>query len=442
VASDEGAVGRSGEALALGFGTSVAMWSVGYLCRIPPAVVPSPLLAAALLLCLAAGGFVAGRLSGRGWRAGLAAGLVSSTVNLLILGSLLGKTGSGGIAQSALWWLPGSLLAGAALGSAGAAAGAATGRAGVPPVDWTAALARVAAAATLFQLLVGGLVTSNQAGLAVVDWPNSFGTNMFLYPLSRMTGGIYYEHAHRLFGSLVGLVTVALSAHLLLVERRAWMRRLAVAAVVAVVVQGVLGGLRVTGGFTTSTSPDAMAPSITLAIVHGVMGPAFFALMVAIAAFASPAWRSGAPARVSPHAGSEHLLGAALVGAVLVQLLLGAIQRHLARGLMAHVTFAVVVLALALLHGSRLWGLHGNEPLLHRLGSLIMGAAAIQVSLGIAAFFAVQFRTPGALRPTWDVLVATAHQACGSVLLGCAVMGALWSRRLLAAGGDPARPQD
>ena len=308
-------------------------------------------------------------------------------------------------------------------------------------VNWTGALARVAAAATLLQLLVGGLVTSNQAGLAVVDWPNSFGTNMFLYPLSRMTGGIYYEHAHRLFGTLVGLTTVALAAHLLRVERRGWMKRLALLAVVAVIVQGILGGLRVTGSFTTSTSPDAMAPSITLAIVHGVMGPAFFALTVAIAVFTSAAWSSDAPARASSHARSERLLGATLVGAVALQLLLGAIQRHLARGLAVHITFAVVVLALALLHGSRLWGLYDGQPLLQRLGSLIMTVAAVQVSLGIAAFFAVQFRTPGVPRAAWDVVAATAHQACGSVLLGCSVMGALWSRRLLVQAGNPAPPR-
>ena len=96
-----------------------------------------------------------------------------------------------------------------------------------------------------------------------------------------------------------------------------------------------------------------------------------------------------------------------------------------------HIAFAVVVLALALLHGSRLWGLYEGQPLLHRLGRLVITVAAVQVSLGILAFFAIQFRVEGVPRPAWDVLLTTAHQACGSVLLGCSVMGALWSRRLL-----------
>jgi cytochrome c oxidase assembly protein subunit 15 len=66
-------------------------------------------------------------------------------------------------------------------------------------IPWTSAFAWVTATATFFLLAIGGIVTAQEAGLAVVDWPNSFGYNMFLYPLSRMTGGIYFEHAHRLF---------------------------------------------------------------------------------------------------------------------------------------------------------------------------------------------------------------------------------------------------
>ena len=90
MATQRTAAPRGAETLALGFGTSVAMWFVGYLCRMPPAVVPSWLLALLLLACLVGGGFVAGRLGARGWRSGLAAGLLSSVVNLLVLGSLLG----------------------------------------------------------------------------------------------------------------------------------------------------------------------------------------------------------------------------------------------------------------------------------------------------------------------------------------------------------------
>jgi len=424
--------GRGAETLALGFGTSVAMWFLAYLCRMPPALVPAWLLAVGLLACIFGGGFAAGRFSTRGWRAGLAAGLLSSVVNLLVLGSLLGGNRPNQVVPSAVWWLPGSLLVGATLGAVGAAVGARGRRGAVGFVGWTGVFAAVAAAATLLQLLVGGIVTGSASGLAVVDWPNSFGYNMFLYPLSRMTGGIYYEHAHRLFGTLVGLTTLVLAVHVLGVERRSWVRRLALLAVVIVVVQGILGGLRVTGTFTLSASPTAVAPSTTLAIVHGVLGPTFFGLMVALAVFVSPGWTgSGAPV-TSPHARADRNLADLLVAVLLVQLVLGAIQRHLSRGLLVHITFAVVVLAVALVLGARLWGLYPRHSLLPRLGQALMFGGGFQVVLGFVAFFSLEAQVPGAPPGGWEVLLTTVHQAWGALLLGCAVMVAAWTRRLLA----------
>ena len=127
---------------------------------------------------------------------------------------------------------------------------------------WTALFSKVGVAATFLLVVAGGLVTSNEAGLAVVDWPNSFGSNMFLFPLARMTGGIYYEHAHRLFGALVGLTTIVLAVRLWRYDNRGWLKRLSLVAVVLVIVQGSLGGLRVTGGFTMSTSEADMAPTL------------------------------------------------------------------------------------------------------------------------------------------------------------------------------------
>src|SRR6202040_4289260 len=89
----------------------------------------------------------------------------------------------------------------------------------------------------------GGLVTSHDAGMAVPDWPNSFGYNMFLFPVSRWVGGVFFEHTHRLIASAVGLVTIALCVALFVIEDRRWVKTLGIIAVAAVVVQGVLGGL-------------------------------------------------------------------------------------------------------------------------------------------------------------------------------------------------------
>ena len=110
---------------------------------------------------------------------------------------------------------------------------------------WPHRLAVILACATLPLLFIGGLVTSLGVGLAVPDWPTTFGYNMFLYPWSKMIGGIFYEHSHRLVASCVGLLTIALTLTLWLKEPRPWLRWLGVAALALVIVQGVLGGLRV-----------------------------------------------------------------------------------------------------------------------------------------------------------------------------------------------------
>src|SRR5262245_30921756 len=98
---------------------------------------------------------------------------------------------------------------------------------------------------TFVLLCSGGLVTSHGAGLAVPDWPNTFGYNMFLFPVSRWVGGIFYEHTHRLIASGIGLMTVILAIWLWSVEPRLWVKIFGLCVVAAVCLQGVLGGLRV-----------------------------------------------------------------------------------------------------------------------------------------------------------------------------------------------------
>ena len=110
---------------------------------------------------------------------------------------------------------------------------------------WPHRVALVLACATFPLLFIGGLVTSKGAGLAVPDWPTTFGYNMFLYPWSKMVGNIFYEHSHRLVASFVGLLTIALAVTFWLREPRAWLRWLGLGALGLVIVQGVLGGLRV-----------------------------------------------------------------------------------------------------------------------------------------------------------------------------------------------------
>ncbi len=430
-----------GAVLALGFGTTVAMWAVGYVTHLPPAVTPSWVVALLMLLLALAGGVVAGRYGHQGWRLGLKAGLLSALLNMLILGSLLTSANAANqVVPSALLWLPGAFVLGGALGALGAWIGATwLAPATAPDVNWTGAFAIVTGAATLLLLGVGGLVTSQGAGLAVVDWPNSFGYNMFLYPLSRMTGGIYYEHAHRLFGALVGLTTLTLAVHLARTDDRTWVKRLAFSALGLVIVQGILGGLRVTGRFTLAAERGQTAPSTPLAIVHGITGQLFFALLVVLVVVTSRAWRRAGDPERTPSAGTDRGIAPVLVGALVVQLALGALLRHEGIGLIVHISMATIVYVIAMLAGLRAWGLQDRPAPLHAMGKTLMIIASVQVLLGLGAVIAVGAapdfgpKSAGPLR----AMLATPHQVTGAILLGTAVALAVWTYRLLVPAPAP-----
>lgn len=426
---------RRASVLALGFGATVAMWAAGYVGRLPALVVPGPLLLASLLACLVAAGLALGRYAGLGAREGAAVGLLSGLLNLLVLGGLLGGARPGQGVPTAFVWLPGSILLAAVLAAAGAAAGARWARREPPYREWCAAFVRVAIAAALLLLVAGGLVTSSGAGLAVVDWPNTFGYNMFLYPFSRMTGGVYYEHAHRLFGALLGLTTLALAIQLQLREPRRWVRGVGWLALALVGVQGLLGGLRVTGRLTLSTDPAAMRPSIALALLHGILAQAVFAALVALGAFTSAAWRGPQPTG-TPGTRRGRLLAAGLVAALVAQLVLGAAERHLGRLLLAHILFGVAVVAPLALHvGFRSWGLNPGIPLLQRLGLTLAGAAVLQVALGFLAFTVREMAASGGAAPGWSIATRTLHQGFGAALLGLAVLQLCWAFRNGGSGG-------
>ena len=415
--------------LPLAFATSVSMWAVAYFCRLPVVMAPSWLVLGLMLGMVALWGWFAGARAGGGWLGGMLVGGVAAVLNLLILGSLLAPAEGGGMIPSAVWWVPGSILI-VALVSGGFAGASRRAGSEATPSDWTALFSKVAVAATFLLVVAGGLVTSNEAGLAVVDWPNSFGSNMFLFPLARMTGGIYYEHAHRLFGALVGLTTIALAVRLWRYDDRAWLKRLSLAAVVLVVLQGILGGLRVTGGLTLSTSEADMAPSIALAVMHGVLGQLFLGLIVAIAVVTSSWWLRAPEAEARPNVNGDRTLQFWLVATLVVQLVLGAVQRHLAQGLIIHITLAAVVVMLAVVAGVRAWGLyHGTWPV-QRLGQALIGLASVQVTLGIAALAVTQGKAVVGSPTTVEVTIATAHQATGAALLALAVTLHLWMRRL------------
>lgn len=452
--------GGRADTLAIGFGTAVTMWTVGYFCRLFGDAVPAPLLFVLLLATLATGGFVAGRYSPRGLRGGAQAGLVAGLVNLLIIGSLIGGSTPHEIRAGAWLWVPGTIAVSVLLAALGAAAGRFRYRGGAPQPDWAGALAGVAAAATFLLLAAGGLVTGFDAGLAVVDWPNTEGYNMFLYPLARMTGGVYLEHAHRLLGSLVGLTTLVLALHVQLTARGGRIKAFAWLVLGAVVVQGILGGLRVTGRFTLSTDPAHTEPNILLAIGHGVFGQVIFAALVALAIWRSRAWSHAGPPLESPGVAADRLFGSLLIVLLVVQIALGGLVRHFTpalhvfpyglerrpdelialgqRMLMAHIAVFVPVVLLAVGAGVRAWGLYGAIPVLRRLGVALLWLVGLQFVLGLAAVIVTGQEAPGRRPAPLDVAVTTLHQIVGAALLAGAVALRLWVRRCLIA----ARPLD
>jgi len=177
------------------------------------------------------------------------------------------------------------------------------------------------AASVLVLICSGGLVTSHGAGMAVPDWPNSFGYNMFLFPLSHWVGGVFFEHTHRLIASGVGLLTVALCVLTLVVEERVWVKWLAGIAVLAVIIQGVLGGLRVT------------EHNAVLGLFHGCLAQGFFCVVASIALVTSRFWRRIEPAVNQREIRILRFWTVAVTAMVFVQLALGASMRHSHTGL-------------------------------------------------------------------------------------------------------------
>jgi heme a synthase len=187
---------------------------------------------------------------------------------------------------------------------------------------WLNRFAWLTAGATFLLIGVGGLVTSKGAGMAVPDWPTTYGYNMFLFPVHLWTGGIFYEHTHRLFASMVGLLTTVLAVWLWLSESRRWLRWLGIAAFLGVVFQGVLGGLRVT------LFKDEIG------IFHAALAQVFFATVTLLGLFTSRAGQKllAAVAESKLPRGARWSIVAG-TGLIFLQLVIGAAMRHQHAGL-------------------------------------------------------------------------------------------------------------
>lgn len=309
------------------------------------------------------------------------------------------------------------------------------------PHRWAVALA----CATFPLLWVGGLVTTTDAGMAVPDWPNTYGYNLFLYPISTWLSGpwdIFVEHGHRLLGALVGMISIGLLVVLWRNDRRRWMSWLGAAALALVVFQGVLGGMRV------------VLNERTLAMLHGCTGPLFFALTVALAVFTSRRWQGAREPLLSPHGGTIRRLAVVTCILVYLQLLLGAVLRHVpiatepgtfALAVKFHLFMAGVLLFhIALLAWASLRDVC-SAGIIHWLAAALAGLMCVQLALGAATWLAkysVPYWASGFVPANWGAIVdkgwlqthiVTAHVAVGSMMLGVSLALALYALRLLSA---------
>ena len=269
---------------------------------------------------------------------------------------------------------------------------------------WPHRLAVVLACATFPLLFIGGLVTSKGAGLAVPDWPTTFGYNMFLYPWSAMIGNIFYEHSHRLVAAAVGLLTITLALVFWLRERRYWLRWLGVAALLLVILQGVIGGLRV------------VLLEHTLAIVHAAFAQAFFALTVSLAIFTSAQWTGEPAGELIADGGRLRRLCALTTGLIYIQSVFGAVLRHTGERADAHLLFAFLVALHVVFILVRVMRSHADRPKLTRPAGFLGFLLLLQLVLGVGAYFG-KFTSMLGLPMGTLVLLTTTHLVTGALML-------------------------
>jgi heme a synthase len=289
--------------------------------------------------------------------------------------------------------------------------------------------AQVTAGCAFLLVIAGGLVTSTGSSLAVPDWPLSFGQ---VFP--PMKGGVLYEHGHRMIASLVGLLVSIMAVWLWRQEPRRWVRFLGLTAFLAVVTQGVLGGITV-----------LMRLPLPVSVAHACLGQVFFCLVVTLAMVTSREWADPDPKRTADE-GTPGLraLGVATTGVIFLQLVLGAIVRHTGAGLaIPDFPLSMGRLVPPVLEGPIL------IAYLHRLGAVAVAVMVIWTAgrilgrqlteprlvlpaLGLLMLLFVQIALGGlTVLSSLAVIPATAHVATGALLMAMSLATTLSAFRCL-----------
>ena len=281
------------------------------------------------------------------------------------------------------------------------------------------------ACATFFLIIAGALVTSNDAGLATSDWPLSNGQ---VFP--KMVGNLFWEHGHRMVATTVGMLTIALFIIVLIKERRSWVRKLGLFALLAVIAQGLLGGLTV----------KLMLPLVVSA-AHATLAQLFFCTTVSLAVFTSRSWIEARPMREERDGPPLRYLGTAAVVTIFLQLIIGATLRHSATWdrplpvelVLAHIGGALAVLLALGATSITVLRRHRGEKFLTRPALFAASLLVVQLFLGLAAYL-TRLASPNDPQPLNPMIsITVAHVACGALVFATTILLTLRIYKVLPA---------
>jgi cytochrome c oxidase assembly protein subunit 15 len=270
------------------------------------------------------------------------------------------------------------------------------------------------AGATFFLIIAGANVTSRDAGLSTSDWPKSNGQ---WFP--KMVGNLFWEHGHRMVATTVGVLTIILAVSLHATERRRWVKQLGWIALLAVIAQGLLGGLTV-----------KLSLPLIVSAAHATLAQLFFLITVSLAVFTSPRWAAAEPVEHVPEGPRLRSMCVLALIVILTQLVLGATLRHSATWdqnlptalLVAHICGAVVVTLVLATTVAFVLSRYRGEPYLARPAIIAAVLLVVQLALGLAALI-TRMRSPYDPQPLNPMIAVTVgHVACGALVFAVTIV--------------------
>ncbi|HET9305625.1 MAG TPA: COX15/CtaA family protein [Candidatus Sulfotelmatobacter sp.] len=278
-------------------------------------------------------------------------------------------------------------------------------------------------------IIAGALVTSNDAGLSVPDWPTSFGS---WYKIPKLVGGVKFEHTHRMIAQVAGLLTIILAVWTWRSEKRRWMRILGFSALGTVIAQGVLGGITVL---------FYLPPAVSSA--HAALAQTFFCIAVAMAIFTGQKWIEEQP-RVEFDQRRPSLFTLTLLSifVLYVQLILGAMFRHHGLSWWPHVVHAGVVSFVLAWTAVRALSVYSHIEGVRRPAILMLSLVIAQLCLGFTAFLSRVAWGRDAVQPEIPMIISTvAHVAVGALLLATTVVLAIQAWRHVPVAFEARLPE-